>query len=58
MKATQQVRLRLVEIGERTSRNLGVSRIVGQVLIFLYLQEEECSLDVIGDELEFKESLE
>lgn len=51
MKVTQQVRSRLVEIGGRTSQDLGVSRIVGQVLIFLYLQEDECSLDVIGDEL-------
>lgn len=47
----QQARMRLVEIGGRTSQDLGAGRIVGQILVFLYLQERECSLDVIGEEL-------
>ena len=45
------VRMRLVEVGGRTSQDLGAGRIVGQVLVYLYLQENECSLDVIGEEL-------
>lgn len=47
----QQARMRLVEIGGRTSQDLGAGRIVGQILVFLYLQEKECSLDAIGGEL-------
>lgn len=47
----QQARMRLVEIGGRTSQDLGAGRIVGQILVFLYLQEKECSLDAIGEEL-------
>lgn len=46
-----EVRKRLVEIGGRTSQDLGASRILGQVLIHLYLQEKECSLDDIALEL-------
>lgn len=44
-------RMRLVEIGGRTSQDLGAGRIVGQILVFLYLQERESSLDTIGEEL-------
>jgi len=44
-----EVRARLVEIGGSTSQDLGAGRIVGQVLVYLYLQENECSLDSIGD---------
>lgn len=43
--------MRLVEIGGKTSQDLGAGRIVGQILVFLYLQERECSLDTIGEEL-------
>jgi len=43
--------MRLVEIGGKTSQDLGAGRIVGQILVFLYLQERECSLDAIGEEL-------
>ena len=46
-----EARMRLVEAGGRTSRDLGAGQIVGQVLVYLYLQEEESSLDSIGDEL-------
>lgn len=47
----KEARMRLVEIGGKTSQDLGAGRIVGQVLVFLYLQKEECSLDDIGEEL-------
>jgi DNA-binding transcriptional regulator GbsR (MarR family) len=51
MDQLKEARIRLVETGGRTSQDLGAGRIVGQVLVFLYLQENECSLDLIGDEL-------
>ena len=44
-------RTRLVETGGRTSHDLGLGRIVGQVLVYLYLQPVECSLDVLEQEL-------
>lgn len=46
-----QIRIRLSEIGGRISQDLGAGRIVGQVLIYLYLQEHECSLDSICEGL-------
>jgi DNA-binding transcriptional regulator GbsR (MarR family) len=45
------VRQRLVEVGGRTSQDLGMGRIVGQILAYLYLREGECSLDQIGEDL-------
>lgn len=50
-KILQEARTRLVETGGRTSQDLGAGRIVGQVLVYLYLQESECSLDGIGEDL-------
>lgn len=47
----QEARIRLIETGGRASQDLGTGRIVGQVLVHLYLQEQECSLDEIGDAL-------
>ncbi|MGB5687431.1 MAG: MarR family transcriptional regulator, partial [Candidatus Electrothrix sp.] len=44
-------RKNLVETGGRTSQDLGLGRIVGQVLVYLYLQPQECSLDVLEQEL-------
>ncbi len=44
-------RMRLIETGGRTSHDLGLGRIVGQVLVYLYLQPTECSLDVLEEEL-------
>jgi DNA-binding transcriptional regulator GbsR (MarR family) len=46
-----QARMRLVETGGRTSQDLGLGRIVGQILVYLYLQRDECSLDVLESEL-------
>ena len=54
MKAVNNIllaRTRLVETGGRTSQDLGLGRIVGQVLVFLYLQPAECSLDTLEQEL-------
>jgi DNA-binding transcriptional regulator GbsR (MarR family) len=45
-------RNRLVESGGRVSQDLGAGRIIGRILIFLYLQEKECSLDTISAQLE------
>ena len=44
-------RVRLVETGGRTSQDLGLGRIVGQVLVYLYLQPTECSLDALECDL-------
>lgn len=46
-----EAKTRLIETGGRTSQDLGAGRIVGQILVYLYLQEAECSLDLIGEEL-------
>ena len=46
-----QARMRLIETGGRASHDFGTGRIVGQVLVYLYLQEQECSLDEIGADL-------
>ena len=37
--------MRLGETGGRTSQDLGLGRIVGQVLVYLYLQPSACSLE-------------
>jgi len=52
----QAVRLRLVEAGGRTSQDLGLGRIVGQILVYLYLSAAERSLDQIGEELELSKA--
>ena len=46
-----EVRMRLVETGGSTSQDLGAGRIVGQVMVYLYLQKDEQSLDTIGEAL-------
>ena len=54
MKSVENItlaRTRLVEAGGRTSQDLGLGRIVGQVLVYLYLQPAECSLDVLEKKL-------
>lgn len=47
----KEARIRLIETGGKTSQDLGTGRIVGQVLVYLYLQESECSLDSICEDL-------
>lgn len=41
----------MVEVGGRTSQDLGLGRIVGQILVYLYLRNGDCSLDKIGEDL-------
>lgn len=43
--------MRLIEVGGRTSQDLGLGRIVGQILVYLYLRDGETSLDEIGLDL-------
>ncbi len=50
-ESIEEIRRRLVEVGGRTSQDLGANRILGQILIFLYLQEKECSLPYISAQL-------
>jgi DNA-binding transcriptional regulator GbsR (MarR family) len=45
------VRTRLIEIGGRTSQDLGLGRIVGQIVVYLYLRDGGRSLDEIGADL-------
>ena len=47
----EEARRRLAEAGGRISQDLGLGRIFGQILLYLYLQEQECSLDAIGENL-------
>lgn len=49
--AAREARARLVEVGGMTSQDLGMGRVVGQLLVHLYLQAQECSLDEIGRDL-------
>lgn len=44
-------RRRLEELGGRTAQDLGLGRIVGQLLVYLYFQPEERSLDQIEQDL-------
>lgn len=46
-----EVRMQLVETGGRTSQELGAGRIVGQIMVYLYLQKDAQSLDSIGEAL-------
>lgn len=50
-KTVREARRQLVETGGRTSQDLGLGRIVGQILVYLYLSDGERSLDDIGEEL-------
>lgn len=50
-KTAESVRQKLIEAGGRMSQDLGLGRIVGQTLVYLYLSREECSLDEIGEYL-------
>jgi len=46
-----EVRGRLIDVGGRTSQDLGLGRIVGQILVYLYLRNGDCSIDQIGQDL-------
>lgn len=53
---TNSVRRRLTEVGGRTAQDLGLGRIVGQVLVHLYLTPAEQSLEDIAKELELSKA--
>jgi len=55
-QTTESIKLRLVEAGGRMSQDLGLGRIVGQTLVYLYLSRGECSLDEIGDYLKLSKA--
>ncbi len=48
---TDEVRGRLIEVAGRTTQDLGLGRIVGQVLAYVYLATDRCSLDDLGRDL-------
>ena len=50
-KNISDIRAGLVEAGGRMSQEFGLGRIVGQVLISLYLTDGEASLDDLEQEL-------
>lgn len=47
----EEARLRLVEEGGRAAQDLGIGRIPGQILVYLYLSDGERSLDQIEADL-------
>ena len=49
--SAELIKKRLVEAGGRMSQDLGLGRIVGQTLVFVYLSREESSLDDICEYL-------
>ena len=51
-----EARSRLIEAGGRTAQELGLGRIVGQMLVYLYLTDGGCSLDQIGADLELSKA--
>ncbi len=46
-----EARRKLEELGGRTAQDLGLGRIVGQLLVYLYFQPKECPLDQIEEDL-------
>ena len=50
-KTTREVRTRLVEVAGRTTQDLGMGRIIGQVLGDIYMTAGDSSLDAIGSNL-------
>jgi DNA-binding transcriptional regulator GbsR (MarR family) len=59
MNTTQsidKVRQQLTEAGGRTTQDLGFGRIVGQILVHLYLSRGECSLDDIAKDLKLSKA--
>ena len=47
----ENAKMRMVEVGAKITQDLGLGRIVGQILVQLYLTDGECSLDEIGENL-------
>lgn len=47
----RNARMNLVETGGRTSQDFGLGRIVGQILVYLYLHPKACPLDELEKDL-------
>lgn len=56
MPAANEIKQRLVDTGGRMSQDLGLGRIVGQTLVYLYLTRDECSLDEICEYLQLSKA--
>jgi DNA-binding transcriptional regulator GbsR (MarR family) len=50
-QAVGEVKGHLIELGGRTTQELGLGRIVGLVLAYIYFCEGECSLNEIEEEI-------
>ena len=48
---SNEIKQKLIDSGGRMSQDLGLGRIVGQMLVYLYLSHEAISLDEIGEDL-------
>jgi len=48
---SQKVKMQLVEVGGRMSQDIGMGRIVGQALVYLYLTDRDSSLDQMEEDL-------
>ena len=51
-ESAEEIKKRLTEVGGRTAQDLGLGRIVGQILVHLYLSPAEQSLEDIAKGLE------
>ena len=51
-----EIRARLVDVAGRTTQDVGMGRIVGQVMGYVFLREEDCSLEEIAEELELSKA--
>jgi len=56
MSTCDEVRSRSIEEGGRICEDLGLGRVPGQVLVYLYLTDGDGSLDKIGEELGFSKA--
>lgn len=41
----------MIEFGGRLAQDMGLGRISGQIVVYLYLHRDACSLDEMGEEL-------
>ncbi|MBW1697359.1 MAG: MarR family transcriptional regulator [Deltaproteobacteria bacterium] len=53
---TRKIKSSLIELGGRTSQDMGMGRVVGQVLVYLYLTDGDCSLDKIEKEIQLSKA--
>jgi DNA-binding transcriptional regulator GbsR (MarR family) len=50
-RVLRETRARLIDVAGRSSQDLGLGRIVGQVLACVYLSRHDCALEAIAAEL-------